>query len=279
VPKVIEIDFEKLRRELWGKATEVAQVLGIAPENLSRKLRGHHRLTLEELNQISLYLNRDTSDFLMLRSTPSPKSKEAKMLERRAIVLKQLEAGEISVVEAEQMLDTPDDDEDDAEAPVVAMQGGEARLNLSLDDLIRLREHEVEPEWIKALVEAGLTDLSIDEICQLAEHEVDVEWFKAIREAGFTDLSFEEVILLAEHEVDAHWLRELRKEGFTGLSIDDVVRLAEHEVDSNWLRELRKEGFTDLSIDEVIHLAEHEVDVDWLKRMRAAGLSFSARRG
>jgi HEAT repeat protein/DNA-binding Xre family transcriptional regulator len=103
--KVVEIDFETLRRELWGKSAEVAQVLGIAPENLSRKLRGHHKLTLEELNHIALYLQRDVSDFLIFKSDSSDDSREVNMQEERAAILKRLEEGQISLTEAEQMLD------------------------------------------------------------------------------------------------------------------------------------------------------------------------------
>ena len=44
-------------------------MLGIAPQSLSRKLQEHHKLTLDELNQIALHLGKDASDFLLFKST------------------------------------------------------------------------------------------------------------------------------------------------------------------------------------------------------------------
>ena len=62
--KILEIDTERLKKECWGRGEEIADLLGITKTSLSRKLHGHQRIFLDELNQIALFLNRSTKSFL-----------------------------------------------------------------------------------------------------------------------------------------------------------------------------------------------------------------------
>jgi len=66
MPRIIQLDREKLTGAIWGKRAEVAQKMGLHEVSLSRKVHGHQPLKLDELNQIALALNRDVDDFFDL---------------------------------------------------------------------------------------------------------------------------------------------------------------------------------------------------------------------
>src|SRR2546423_1089214 len=84
------------------------------------------------------------------------------------------------------------------------------RTNFTLDQMIELSEHEVDPSYLRSLRDAGLTDLTVDEIIELSEHEVDPSYFAKLREAGLYDLSVNQIIELSEHEVDPSYLKALQ---------------------------------------------------------------------
>lgn len=265
MPKVVEIDFEKLRNRLRGKSADVARMLGITPESLSRKLRGHHKLTLDELNQIALYLREDVDTFFIFAQRLSDNAKGNAMQEERARILRGVAAKEISVVDAEQMLEelrvemepVPPPPPFEPVEPALSSGTAVPRLpnsptptklsnptstKLSVDEIVRLREHGVEPGWLKALYEAGITDLSVNDIVQLAEHGVEVEWFHELRALGIRDLSVRDIVELSEHGVEANWLKELHEAGLTRLSTQEIIQLAEHEVDVKWIKEMQELG-------------------------------------
>ena len=47
-----------------------------------------------------------------------------------------------------------------------------------------LSEHEIDPDFIRRLREAGLTDLSFEQIVELNEREVDPALLKALRHSS-----------------------------------------------------------------------------------------------
>src|SRR2546430_14140732 len=75
------------------------------------------------------------------------------------------------------------------------------RTNFTLDQMIELSEHEVDPSYLRSLRDAGLTDLTVDEIIELSEHEVEPAYLIKFREAGISDLTVDQLIELSEHEI------------------------------------------------------------------------------
>ena len=61
------LDRQKLRGAAWGRRPKLAQALGINPVSVSRKLNGHQRLTLEEINIIAKAIELDVTDFVHIR--------------------------------------------------------------------------------------------------------------------------------------------------------------------------------------------------------------------
>ena len=56
--------------------------------------------------------------------------------------------------------------------------------NLTLDQLIELRIHGVDPEFIRDMRAAGGNDLSVDKLVELRIHGVDPDFIRKMRQVG-----------------------------------------------------------------------------------------------
>ena len=264
LPKTIEIDFHKLRQALWGKSAEVAQVLGIAPQSLSRKLQEHHKLTLDELNRIALHLEKDASDFLLFKeSTQLDEANYPEEVIMEAMNVAQnvrqfvKEFKESISSTFEQLLENTS--ETDRTEVIKAfenlLQHSGSKVAISLDQLLEHRSEAERVEIIKAfggihqdctssrLEEgSGSTNFTIDDIVRLSENGVEIEWLKTLRELGFTNLTIDDIVQLSENGVEIEWLKDLHKLGFTNLTVDDIIRLSENGVEIEWLKGIRELG-------------------------------------
>lgn len=156
------------------------------------------------------------------------------MSAERTKVLEMLAAGTLSAVQAGQLLEALDAGSPSYPAPAAYERGQAAQpvsegatvvlggatapgagtrsgpIQFTLEQIIALSEHEIEPEFLKALVEAGLSDLSFEQIIALGEHDVDPDFVRRLGEAGLVNLSFEQIVDLHEREVDPELVRALR---------------------------------------------------------------------
>ena len=76
------------------------------------------------------------------------------------------------------------------------------RERLQADEIVRLRDHGVDPEFVKGLVSVRQGLAGVDDIIKLREHGVDAEYVARIETAGFTGLSVDQIIRLREHGID-----------------------------------------------------------------------------
>jgi transcriptional regulator with XRE-family HTH domain len=258
LPRLIEINFHKLRRELWGKSTEVAQVLGIAPQSLSRKLQEHHKLTLDELNRIALYLGKDASDFLLFKESTQldganypeevimdamnvaqnirqsvKEFKESISSTFGQIMENKSEAERIEIIKA-------------LDEIMESLQNSGSKVAISLDQLLENRSEAERVEIIKALENllqhCGLkATISPELLDQLLENRSEAERVEIIKVFGsisqddiasgleerseFTNLTIDGIMLLSDNGVEIEWLKALRDSGFTNLTPDEIVRL------------------------------------------------------
>jgi hypothetical protein len=129
-------------------------------------------------------------------------------------------------------------------------------VKLSVDDVIALREHGVEPPYIKAMLEAGLGVPSVSELITLREHGVDPEFVAAlVRSGAVNDLNFETVVRLREHGVDGEDLGRIRAAGYGPYSTGELIKLRENGVTADRIERLKPQGFVNLSLEQIIKLS------------------------
>lgn len=59
--------------------------------------------------------------------------------------------------------------------------------DLTLDELIELREQGIKPEYIREMGALGFADLSLDELAELWHNGVKPEYVRELRDLGLLD--------------------------------------------------------------------------------------------
>jgi beta-lactamase regulating signal transducer with metallopeptidase domain len=95
--------------------------------------------------------------------------------------------------------------------------------NLSVDEIIELREHGVTPEFLRALGDAGLGKLAPKDLVALANNGVNPDLVRALRQA-FPQITVREMVEAAQQGINQRDLREA-KEFSPNLTLPQIIRL------------------------------------------------------
>jgi hypothetical protein len=144
--------------------------------------------------------------------------------------------------------------------------------NVSLDQIVRLREHGVRPSVITRFHEMGYADVPLDKAVELVDHGVDPEFVEDMKKIGQRNITLDEAIRLRDHGVTVEFVKELTDMGYANISLEKAVELVDHGVSANFVRGFRDMGFKDISLDEAVRLVDHGVSVAFVKRMQDKGL-------
>jgi beta-lactamase regulating signal transducer with metallopeptidase domain len=134
------------------------------------------------------------------------------------------------------------------------LQAGLGRL--TVPELIRLQEHGVRPEFVSSAVASGLvSDLDVDTSVRLSEHGVDPADLAGIHALGFGPFTTADVIRLREHGADASAFEVLKAIGLDRGSVDDAIVVRDNGLTTERIREMRRQGFEHLNLDQIVKLA------------------------
>ena len=106
--------------------------------------------------------------------------------------------------------------------------------------------------FLAALVAAGYGDLSVDDIIELRNHGVTAEFLRAIGQAGLGKLSAKELIALADNGVRPELFRALRQT-FPQITAREIVEAAQSGLNPDDLRQA-KEFSPNLTLPQIIRL-------------------------
>jgi beta-lactamase regulating signal transducer with metallopeptidase domain len=126
--------------------------------------------------------------------------------------------------------------------------------DLTVDQLIAFKIHDVTPAYILDLRTAGLTGLTPDQLIAFKIHSVTPSYIADLRAAGLTDFTADQLVALKIHGVTPEFVRALKAAGVTKLTADDVVAARIHTITPEMVLEAVKMGLKDLSIDRLVHL-------------------------
>ena len=127
-------------------------------------------------------------------------------------------------------------------------------------------------DLLDALAQHGYTNLSVDDLIALRDHGVSGSLISGAT-AFFGHPSVADLIRLADHGVYGSYLAELRSAGISGLSADDAIRIRDHGVSTMLIAGLRARGYA-VNADMLVRLADHGVSmmyIDSLQRLRSNG--------
>lgn len=121
-------------------------------------------------------------------------------------------------------------------------------------DLINLHNGGVSPEYARKAVAAGIPNLNVERMIHLAQNGVDLDNVQRIHALGFGPFSMEQLIDLHNNGVPSSLFEALKESGYTKLDAHQVVEGQQNGLSAKSLRSLREQGFKGLTFEQVIKL-------------------------
>lgn len=128
-----------------------------------------------------------------------------------------------------------------------------------------------QPSFLRSLAAAGYSDLSVDEIIELKNHGVSAEYLAAMNQVGWGRLPIKQHIDLRSQGVSADYVKGLHGAGFTSLTIPEVITLRNHGVNAQTVRDIHALGFGPYGSKQMIEFSIHGARADFFRALKDAG--------
>jgi hypothetical protein len=139
--------------------------------------------------------------------------------------------------------------------------------NLSVDQLLAIRDHGVSTTLIRAAVAYFGSRISPDDLVTLADHGVSASYLDALRAEHVGGIPPASVVMLMDHGVNASLIREANAY-FTSASAADLVYLSDHGVGAQYLESMRVAGVRGVGVGDLVRLMDHGVDARYVIKVR-----------
>jgi beta-lactamase regulating signal transducer with metallopeptidase domain len=121
-------------------------------------------------------------------------------------------------------------------------------------DLINLHNNGVSPEFARKATAAGIPNLNVERMIHLSQNGVDLENIQRVHAMGFGPFSIEQIIELHNNGVPAGLFEALKESGFTKVDAHQAVEAQQNGLSAKSLRNLREQGFKGLTFEQVMKL-------------------------
>lgn len=109
--------------------------------------------------------------------------------------------------------------------------------------------------YLAALVAAGYGNLSVDDIISLKDHGIDAQFLAGLSKSGWEKLSARDLIAMRDHGVPPEMLRALHDAGYQHIDMNEVIHAYEQGVRPETLKNAAPYG-TRLTLAQVVRLKQ-----------------------
>ncbi|MGH9720737.1 MAG: M56 family metallopeptidase [Bryobacteraceae bacterium] len=127
--------------------------------------------------------------------------------------------------------------------------------------------------FLASLAAAGYGDLSVDEIIELKNQGVGGDYVLAMKDNGFGRLTPRQLIDLRQHNVSADYLRMMSQSGISDLAVEKVRDLRNNNVNPEHIRDIHALGFGKYTTRETIELSVNGVRPELFRALKDYGLT------
>ena len=127
--------------------------------------------------------------------------------------------------------------------------------------------------FLAALVAAGYGNLSVDQIIDLRNAGVSAEFLTGVSQAGWGKLTPEELITLCQHGVNPQYVAKMRAAGLKDLTLKDTIELATVGVRPENVQAIHALGFGPYTAKQIIEFAVHGMRLDLFRAMKDCGFT------
>lgn len=159
--------------------------------------------------------------------------------------------------------------QEDEDGPQSSGQGKAVSSELTADQIIELKMHDVSPEFIESMRKAGLDNLTARELSQLRIHGITEEFVRQARGWSGNSITARDLIQLKVSGVSAEYINTMKQAGYDGLTLKQLSSLSIHGVSPEYVASLRRLGYENLSADQLASLKIHGIDEAFIKEMQS----------
>jgi hypothetical protein len=141
--------------------------------------------------------------------------------------------------------------------------------NLSINELIKLKQGDITADYIRNLRTLGFTNLTVKELTSMGIHEVTPAYIQAIRTAGYTNLTAKELTSFRIHNIAPGYIKSLRDSGYDNLNAKQLMDFAVHEVTPSFISGIRSVGFSNLSPKELVSLRIFVITPEFIRKAQS----------
>jgi hypothetical protein len=163
------------------------------------------------------------------------------------------------------------DDEDAPSSSYVDALAAVGYTNLTVDQMIEMRNHGVSAGFVRELKALGYQLPSVEMAMRLVDHGVSIKFIKSLSDLGYKNVSLDALIQAKDHGVRSDVIEAFNSSGYTNLSLDHVVRAVDHGVSPAFIKAMSDVGFNKLSPDLLIRMKDHGVDPGYIKEIKSLG--------
>lgn len=141
--------------------------------------------------------------------------------------------------------------------------------NLSLDELIRLKNLRVTAEYVKSLRAIGFDNLTVKELLNLRAANVTQNFIVSIREMGFKDVTIKDISNLAGFGLTLEYIEKIQKAGYTRLSLSNLIDFKAFNITPELISTMNALGFGQLEPGDLIRLKAGNVTPEFIRLARS----------
>lgn len=150
--------------------------------------------------------------------------------------------------------------------------------DLSVDEIVDLKNNGVSADLLLDLQEAGVPRLTARELVQLHQQGVGAGYLHEMLAAGIPGLTIKDVVYFRQNNVDSKLVRAIRALGYGPYTPRQIVDLGNNGVNSSFFEELKSYGITQIDARDAIDARNHGVNGNALREARQYGPNLSIRQ-
>lgn len=136
---------------------------------------------------------------------------------------------------------------------------------LTVDQVIQMKTHNVTPEFIESIRRAGFANASVRELVESRIHGIDENYIQQVRGWGFENVTLRDLMQLRIAGVTPDYLSSLKQAGYTELTLRQVANMRLHGVTPEFAASLRQFGYDKLTADQLTQLKIHGINDAFIK--------------
>lgn len=150
--------------------------------------------------------------------------------------------------------------------PVSGTTGG-----LTAADLVQLKMHDVTPEYIESVRQAGYADVTIKQVVQMKIHGITQAYIREAQALAGERLALRDVINMKVAGLTAGYINEMKQAGFDKLTINQLTQMRHLGIAPDYVAELKRAGLENLTANQLTQLKSLGVTESYVRQAQTWG--------